>query len=440
MNRVVVLGAGESGTGAALLAQEKGLEVFVSDSGNIASPYRDELIEHNIAFEEGQHTQEKILAANEVVKSPGIADSTPIIQVLQRANLPIISDIEVASRYTQAFLIGITGTNGKTTTTHLTAHLLRAAGLAVATAGNVGTSFARKVLEGKHDYYVLELSNFQLEGMYRCKLNIACLLNITPDHLDQYQGQITPYIKAKFRILQNMTTQEHFIYNQADTNIQAYLQQHTILPLQYPVSLPCYRTSMATYHPLVTTANLKLHGPHNWLNALVAIKITQILGLDNAQIKTSLTTFTGIQHRLEWVAEINGISLYNDSKATNVAATGAALMSFTRPIVWIAGGHDKGNDYATLQNLAKRHVKAIICLGKDNVKIHRAFQEVVTPIYTTMQMKEAVTLALSLARPEDVVLFSPACASFDLFENFEERGECFRQAVLQERINRQSNS
>jgi UDP-N-acetylmuramoylalanine--D-glutamate ligase len=440
VGKIVILGAGESGTGAALLAQAKGLEVFVSDAGNIATPHKAELIAHNIAFEERQHSQDRILAADEVVKSPGIPDSTPIIQCIQKKGLSIIAEIELASRYTQAFLIGITGTNGKTTTTHLTYHLLKEAGFNVGMAGNVGTSFSREVLKNKHDYYVLELSNFQLEGMYTCKLDIACLLNITPDHLDRYNGQIAPYIQAKFRILQNMTPQEHCIYNQADPNIQAHLQQQAILPCQHPVSVQEYNTAVDDCLPLLTASSFKLRGPHNWFNALVAIRVAQLLGVDATKIQAGLATFTGVPHRIEWITEIGGIPFYNDSKATNVEAACAALMSFVQPIIWIAGGKDKGNDYAALQALAKTRVKAMICLGKDNAKISQAFRQVVTPIHTTQQVEEAVAIALSLAQPEDVVLFSPACASFDLFKNFEERGECFRQAVLHASMTQQIHS
>jgi len=439
MKKIAILGAGESGTGAAILAQARGLAVFVSDENNIAEPYKKELIAHNIAFEEGQHSSEKILNADEIVKSPGIPDSTPIIQVIQKARLPIIAEIELASRYTQAFLIGITGTNGKTTTTHLTYHLLKEAGRNVAMAGNMGASFARKVLEDKHDCYVLELSNFQLEGMYACQLDIACLLNITPDHLDRYQGQMAPYIKAKFRILQNMTAQAHFIYNQEDVNIQTYLKQHTTLPCQHPVSMQHLDTNKEGQPSLFGASQLTLKGAHNGLNALIAARVAQLLQVDMTKIQAGLATFPGVPHRTEWVAEINKVAFYNDSKATNIAATHAALSSFTQPIIWIAGGKDKGNDYTILQPLAEKHVKAMICLGRDNKKIHQAFQEVVTPIYTTTQMKEAVALALSLAQPGDVVLFSPACASFDLFKNFEERGACFRQVVQHNKHILQSN-
>lgn len=441
MKKVVILGAGESGIGAALLAQTKGMEVFVSDAGNIATPYKKELVAHHIAFEERQHSQDIILAADEVIKSPGIPDSAPIIQIIQQAKIPIIAEIELASRYTQAFLIGITGTNGKTTTTHLIYHLLKKAGRNVAMAGNVGTSFARKVLENRNDYYVLELSNFQLEGMSTCKLAIACLLNITPDHLDRYQGQMEPYIQAKFRILKNMTTQGHFIYNQADPAIQTYLQQHSTSPCQHhPVSIQQHGTGVDDCFSLLATSDFKLQGPHNGCNALVAIKVAQILGIDAKKIQATLTTFTGIPHRIEQITEIGGVNFYNDSKATNVEATYAALMSFKKPIIWIAGGKDKGNDYTALQSLVKVRVKAIICLGKDNTKIIEAFRQAIAPIQETQHVEEAVAMALALAQPQDVVLLSPACASFDLFKNFEERGACFKQAVLQVQMTQKTKS
>lgn len=440
MKKIVILGAGESGTGAALLAQAKGLEVFVSDAGDIAASYQEELIAHNIAFEERQHSQDNILSADEVVKSPGIPDSAPIIQVIKKAKIPIIAEIELASRYTQAFLVGITGTNGKTTTTHLTYHLLKEAGLNVDMAGNVGTSFARKISENKHDYYVLELSNFQLEGMHACKLDIACLLNITPDHLDRYQGQMRPYIQAKFRILRNMTAQEHCIYNQADPIIQTYMQQNAVLPGRYPVTTQPRGALSDDSLSLLTASHFKLQGDHNRLNALVAIKVARLLDVDEKKIQAGLATFAGVPHRIEWVTEIGGVHFYNDSKATNVEATCAALTSFRQPVVWIAGGQDKGNDYAALQRLAKTRVKAMICLGKNNTKITQAFRQIVVPMYETQQMEEAVAIALSLAKPKDIVLFSPACASFDLFKNFEERGNHFKQAVQQARINQQISS
>ena len=301
-------------------------------------------------------------------------------------------------------------------------------------AGNVGISFSRQVLDNKHDYYVLELSSFQLEGIHNCKLDIACLLNITPDHLDRYQGQIVPYIQAKFRILKNMTAQQHFIYSQEDPNIQAYLQQNTILPCQHPVSVQ--QDNVENRHALLTS----LRGGHNRFNALVAMKVAQLLNIDTIKIKRGLTTFKGVPHRIEWVTEIGGVSFYNDSKATNVAATYAALLSFTQPIIWIAGGTDKGNDYTALQDLVKTRVKAMICLGKDNSKIQQAFRQTLTSMYSTTNMEEAIAIALAWAKSKDIVLLSPACASFDLFKDFEERGNYFKEAVLQAQINQQTNS
>lgn len=430
MKKVVVLGAGESGTSAAILAQTKGLKVFVSDSGRIAPSYKAELVAHGIVFEEGTHSQEIILHADEVVKSPGIPERAPIIQALRKAKVPIIAEIELASRYTSSFLIGITGTNGKTTAVNLIYHLLKMGGIEVELAGNVGISFARKVLEKDCPHYVLELSNFQLEGMYTFRANIACLLNISPDHLDRYQGQMDPYIQAKCRILQNMTPQDHFIYHQDDPNIQGYLKKHAIIPQAHPISTEHPNRVVSTYLSLLTASSFKLRGAHNQLNALVAMTVAQLLGINPSTIQKGLATFTGVPHRIEWIAEIGQVNFYNDSKATNVAATRSALESFQQPIVWIAGGQDKGNDYTQLQSLVHTRVKALVCLGRDNTKISQAFQKMNSPIYATQQIEAAVSQAFSWARPGDVVLFSPACASFDLFKNFEERGELFKRAVL----------
>jgi len=443
MKKLVILGAGESGTGAALLAQAQGLAVFVSDTGPIAPAYKNELAAHGIAFEEQQHSPTAILAADEVVKSPGIPTSVPIVQAIRAAGIPIIDEVEFASRYTQAFLIGITGTNGKTTTAYLTYHLLQAAGLKVALAGNVGASFARKVWEDPHDYYVLELSSFQLEGMCEFKADIACLLNITPDHLDRYGYRMASYIQAKFRILQNMTAKEAFVYSQEDVHIAAYRERYAIVPTQYPISLTA-PTSPGAYvqagafhvglahgsHCTIPTECFKLPGSHHQCNALVAITVARLLHMDPDKVQAALATFRGVPHRTEWIAEIGGVHFYNDSKATNVAATQAALESFTQPIIWIAGGHDKGNDYTPLQSAISDRVKALICLGKDNTKLRHALQPLVTTVYETQQIDEVVALARQVGQRGDVVLLSPACASYDLFRNFEERGNCFKQAVL----------
>lgn len=449
MKKLVILGAGESGTGAALLGHAQGYQVLVSETGTISRPYREDLLSRGIAFEEGNHSWEKVLAADEVVKSPGIARNLPLIQAIEQAKIPIIDEIELASRYTEAFLIGITGSNGKSTTTYLTYHLLQSAGLDVGIAGNMGESFAKKVLETSHQYYVLELSCFQLEGMYHFKPNIACLLNITPDHLDQYGYQMELYIQAKFRILQNMNSQGHLIYNQDDIHIQQHFPKIAIQPQKFPISFVsqvmygAYEQAQYGYFLFsnksfrIPMDTLKLPGRHNRTNAMVAIAVASLLGIDHKDITAALRTFQGIPHRLEWVGQLQGTDYYNDSKATNVASAYAALASFDRPVIWIAGGQDKGNDYTLLSSLVQERVKALICLGRDNAHLRQSFQKIIDPIYETQQVEEAVRIAFSLAPPGYVVLLSPACASFDLFKNFEERGECFKQAVsgIQQHLN-----
>ena len=439
--QLVIMGAGESGTGAALLADAKGYQVFVSDAGAIASQYKKELIAHGIAFEEGQHSLEKLLAAKEVVKSPGIAWNLPIIQAIKQANIPVIDEIELASRYTKAFLIGITGSNGKTTTTHLVYHLLRAAGFDAGIAGNMGTSFARKVLTTNHAYYVLELSCFQLQGMYEFQADIACLLNITPDHLDRYANQMHAYIQAKWRLLQNMQKNHAFIYNQDDRYIQEYRQKNPIIPTQYPISL-VHKTpqggywhqdnfyfSLANQAFQIPSNSMQLLGKHNQSNTLMAIAVAALLDIPVPTIKRALQTFQGMAHRLEWVAQINGVACYNDSKATTVESSYAALSTFQQPIIWIAGGYDKGNDYSLLQPLAQAQVKALIGLGKNNKPLRQAFQGIIPLIKETQKMQEAVSMALNIAKPGDIILLAPACASFDLFKNFEDRGNQFKQAI-----------
>jgi len=444
MKKLVVLGAGESGTGAALLAQAKGYQVFVSDKNTIAKGYKQQLLDHKIEFEECNHTWDKIKIADEVIKSPGISNHIPIIQALQDLRIPILDEIEFASRYTNASLIAITGSNGKSTTTHLTYHLLKTGGLNVGIAGNIGTSFARKVLLETHDFYVLELSSFQLEYLQTFKSHIACILNITPDHLDRYDNQLSNYIAAKFRILRNMTKEGYFIYNQDDSNICKYLiKQITNLPQLYPISL-IQSTKHGAYtendhlhfiggsHDFqIPLQTLPLLGKHNIYNSMAAVSIASLLGLSPTSILDGLRTFKGLPHRMEWIANVNRVSFYNDSKATNVESAAVALESFTNPIIWIAGGYDKGNDYNVLKPIVKKSVKALICLGKDNQAICEAFKESNIPIYETQVMQEAVSLAYNLAKPRDIVLLSPACASFDLFKNFEDRGEQFRYAVQQ---------
>lgn len=443
MKKIVILGAGESGTGAALLAHAKGYQVFVSDKNTIASPYKEQLVVYGIAFEEGMHTWESIQDADEIIKSPGIPNSTPIIQAVQQAGIPMIDEIEFASRYTNAVLIGITGSNGKSTTTHLTYHLLHTAGLDVGIAGNMGESFAKKVWQEPHAYYVLELSNFQLEYLDTCKLHIACLLNITPDHLDQYNYQMDGYIAAKWRIIRNMGRHDHLIYNQDDPHIMRYLQEHPIIPQQHPISLTkamshgaylqqsalCFVESH--YNFQIPSQAVPLPGKHNTFNAMVAISVASLLGVKPDTILAGLQSFKGLSHRMEWVAEIDGVKFYNDSKATNVESAAVALESFTQPIIWIAGGYDKGNDYTLLQPIVKDHVKALVCLGKNNTPIREAFSHLQMPIYETQSIQEAVRIAYRFAKPQEIVLLSPACASFDLFKNFEDRGQQFKNVVHQ---------
>jgi UDP-N-acetylmuramoylalanine--D-glutamate ligase len=443
MKKLVILGAGESGTGAALLAQSKGYQVFVSDKNKINNIHKQQLLDYKIEFEEGKHTWNKLRIADEVIKSPGISNHTPIIQALKDAGIRILDEIEFASRYTNALLIAITGSNGKSTTTHLAYHLLKAGGLNVGIAGNMGVSFARKVLLEKHDYYVLELSSFQLEHLHKFKASIACILNITPDHLDRYDNCIASYIYTKFNILHNMSEEGHFIYNQDDINISNYLKQPLEIRNRVPISLAqlsgygAYAENNQlhflgkNYDFQLPVRALPLLGKHNLYNAMVAISIASLLGMPPTSILNGLETFKGLPHRMEWIANINEVKFYNDSKATNVESAAVALESFSQPIIWIAGGYDKGNDYNSIKPLVKKSVKALICLGKDNKAICEAFKEFNIPIYETQIIQEAVNLAYNLAKPQDIVLLSPACASFDLFKNFEDRGHQFRLAVQQ---------
>lgn len=443
MKKLIILGAGESGTGAALLAHAKGYQVFVSDKNTIAPTYKEQLVRYGIAFEEGAHTWESIQEADEVIKSPGIPNNTPIIQAVEQAGIPIIDEIEFASRHTNAVLIGITGTNGKSTTTHLTYHLLQEAGLEVGIAGNMGESFAKKVWQESRAYYVLEISNFQLEYLDTCKLDIACLLNITPDHLDRYNYQMEGYISAKWRIIRNMAFHDHFIYNQDDPRIMQCLQQHRVIPQPHPISLtqtlhngaylqyPYLRFVGNNFNFQLPTSSILIPGNHNVFNAMVAVSVASLLGVKPETILTGLQSFKGLAHRMEWVAEIAQVKFYNDSKATNVESAAVAIESFTQPIIWLAGGYDKGNDYTLLQPIVKERVKALVCIGKNNTPIGEAFAHLPIPIYETQSMQEAVRIAHKLAKPQEIVLLSPACASFDLFKNFEDRGNQFKETVRQ---------
>ena len=446
---VVILGAAESGVGAALLAQAKGHAVFVSDRGPIQPDYKAKLTQAGIEFEENQHTLDKILAADEVVKSPGIPEKAPVIQALRDKNIPIISEIEFAGRYTNAKCICITGTNGKTTTTLLIHHLLKSAGLKVGLAGNVGYSLAEQVIADKHDYYVVELSSFQLDDTHEFQPWIAILLNITPDHLDRYDYSLENYAQAKLRIARNLDGAGTFIYNADDEVTNKYFQSVFLQARQLPFSLHHrHDVHLAGYYinettlctnlspgldeeggEQVSTTNSPLIGQHNRQNTLAAVLAARVAGLSSVQIEAALATFQNAAHRLQLVGEIDGVRYINDSKATNVEAAWYALDGIHQPIIWIAGGTDKGNDYGSLLNLAEHRVKALICLGVDNAKLHAAFGSIVPHIEETQSMTDAVARAAAQATAGDVVLLSPCCASFDLFKNYEDRGQQFAAAV-----------
>lgn len=441
---IVVLGAGESGTGAALLAQEKGFAVFVSDFGPIADQYKKELEQAGIPFEENQHTEDCILKATEVIKSPGIPDKAPIIKKLIEKNIPIISEIEFAARYTNAKLICITGSNGKTTTTMLTYHILQNAGLNVGLAGNIGKSFAKQVAFDDFEYYVLEISSFMLDNMYSFKADVAVLLNITPDHLDRYDYKMENYSDSKFRIIQNQQQDDVFIYCADDEEIKKGLAKRRINSQDYPFSIEktlekgaflqgdqiIINLHHTNQESLTMSLNdLALQGKHNIYNSMASGIVAKVLELRNETIRESMGSFTNIEHRLEHVAKISGIDFINDSKATNVNSTWYALESMPGDVVLILGGVDKGNDYGMLKDLVKSKVKSIVCLGKDNKRIHEAFENDVEVIVNTFSANEAVQIAYHLAKKGDTVLLSPACASFDLFKNYEDRGNQFKKAV-----------
>lgn len=444
MKRLVILGSGESGVGSAVLAKQQGYEVFISDKGQIKDKYKQQLIEENILFEEGIHTEDKILNADEVIKSPGIPDKVEIVKKLVQKNIPVISEIEFAGRYTDAKKICITGSNGKTTTTLLTYHILKKAGYNVGLGGNVGKSFAMQVAREKFDYYVLELSSFQLDGMFDFKADIAVLLNITPDHLDRYEYKFENYVASKFRIVRNQTAEDKFIFCCDDPVIEQYMSQHPVNAITIPFSIKktvqgagAFLTKnqiTLNYKPnqnplIMTIEELALQGKHNVYNSMAASLTAKIVDVRKEIIRESLQDFQNVEHRLEFVASINGIEFINDSKATNVNSTWYALESMEKPVVWVCGGQDKGNNYAELHELVKQRVKAIICLGKDNSKIIAAFKDVVETIVETDNASDAVASAYKIGKKGDVVLLSPACASFDLFQNYEDRGMQFKGAV-----------
>lgn len=426
--RLAVLGGGESGTGAALLAKQQGIDVFVSDAGVIQADYKHLLTTHQIPFEERGHTIESIQSTDEVIKSPGIPYEAKIIKQLHGYHIPIIDEIEFAARYAKGRIIAVTGSNGKSTTAHLIYHLLHAAGFHVALAGNMGYSFAKCLTQSTYDYYVLELSSFQLEGIKDFKPDIACLLNITPDHLDRYHYSIEAYAKAKLNLLRNMTPLGHFIYHKSDPIITQYLQKEK--PQLHPIDASpnsLFRFNGHSY--ALSISQVALPGRHNQYNAMVAVTAAVLAGVSSKTITTALPKFCGLPHRLERCGAPQGIDCYNDSKSTNVASTTAALLSFNQPIIWIAGGIDKGNNYGPLLPIVQERVKAIICLGKENSSIIKAFHPLALPIQETDNLSSAIDKALSIALPGEVILLSPACASFDLFKNFEDRGNQFKEKV-----------
>ena len=440
--RIVILGAGESGTGAAILAKHKGYDVFVSDSGRIKPFFREMLDEYQIIFESGGHTERLIINADEVIKSPGIPESAPIVKLLRKKGIRIISEIEFAGRYTPAKKICITGSNGKTTTTSLIHHMMRKAGLNVGMAGNVGRSFAFQVATESYDYYVLELSSFQLDGMYEFKADIAILLNITPDHLDRYDYNFQNYVDSKFRITQNLTEDEYFVFCSDDEITIKELEKIVSKAEQLPFAYNKKERDVAWVENdermriefddvdfSMSVHELSLRGRHNTYNSMAAGIAGNVLKIRNELIREALMDFQGVEHRLERVMKVHGISFINDSKATNVNSTWYALESVKGKAVWIAGGIDKGNDYSELYNLVENKVKAIVCLGKDNHRILEAFSERVESIVETSKMEDAVKAAYYLAQDGETVLLSPACASFDLFESFEDRGRQFKAAV-----------
>jgi UDP-N-acetylmuramoylalanine--D-glutamate ligase len=439
---IAVLGAGESGVGAAILAKKEGWNVFVSDFGKIKNSFKQELDEYGFEWEEGKHTEDRILNAEIVVKSPGIPDKAPIIKKLKEKNIPVISEIEFAGYYNTAKTICITGSNGKTTTTMLTYHILKKAGIHVGLAGNVGQSFAKQVAEESFEWYVLELSSFQLDGMFDFKADIAILTNITPDHLDRYDYQLQNYVDSKFRILQNMTVNDWFIYNADDKIIAVEMEKRTVEAQLAPFSLTkeiAQGGYLNNEQQITITTNkeqftmsiheLALKGKHNAQNSLASGVAARLLEIRKETVRESLSDFVNVEHRLEFVAKVHGIEFINDSKATNVNSTWFALESMDKPTVWIVGGVDKGNDYSELTELVRERVKAIICLGVDNSKIIEAFTGVVDTIVEAKSAMEAVAYGYRLAKKDETVLLSPACASFDLFENYEERGNLFKEAV-----------
>lgn len=441
MKRITVLGGGESGIGSAILAKKKGFEVLLSDLSTLTDKAKKMLDQYSIEYEEGGHTKNRILISDEIIKSPGIPDTAPIVAEAMKMGIPVISEIEFAGRYDKAKKICITGSNGKTTTTSLIYYMLQNAGLNVGLGGNIGKSYAYQVATEKHDIYVLELSSFQLDGMYDFKADIAIILNITPDHLDRYNYDMQNYVKAKFRITRNMSENDCFIFCDDDAMTVGHLREIILRAKMLPISQK-HEVSQGAFtnngnmvvrydgdEYTMPTDEFSLQGRHNVYNSMAAAIAGKIMNITNEVIRRSLATFKNIEHRLENVLTIKGVQYINDSKATNVNATWYALEAMKKPIVWIAGGTDKGNDYSEIYDLVEEKVKALICLGKDNDKLHKSFTGKVDVITDALSADEAVKKAYELAKPGDVVLLSPCCASFDLFKNYEDRGRKFKEAV-----------
>ena len=440
MKRIVILGGGESGAGAAVLAQKEGFDVFVSDLSAIKEPYKKLLDDHHIEWEEGQHTAEKILNADEIIKSPGIPKEAPMVQKLMQQGTPIISEIEFAGRYTHAKMVCITGSNGKTTTTSLIYHIFKTAGLDVGLAGNIGHSLALQVAESPHEYYVIELSSFQLDNMYQFKADVAILLNITPDHLDRYDNCFENYAEAKLRILQNQTQADSFIYWKDDPVIAKELQKHAVHAKVYPfaahkmadvvgyIEQEQYTLAYPSTFQM-PQSELSLTGKHNLYNSLAAGLAANIVGIPHDIIHRSLSDFPGVEHRLEKVCKVNNVLYINDSKATNVDACWYALESMTTPTILILGGRDKGNDYKPLLPLVKERCVGLVYLGANNQKLHDNFDHLGLPVRDTHSMSDCVKACFEMAKPGETVLLSPCCASFDLFKNMEDRGEQFKTLV-----------
>ncbi len=441
MKRLVILGGGESGVGTAILGKKQGFDVFVSDAGKIKNGYKEVMIINKIAWEENGHTEKSILNADLVMKSPGIPDDSEMVLKIAKKKIKIVSEIEFASKYTTAKIIGITGSNGKTTTTMLTHHILKSGGLNVGIGGNIGKSFAWQVAEEDYDYYVLELSSFQLDGIENFRPHIAIITNISPDHLDRYDNKFENYVAAKFRITMNQTEDDYLIFDNEDKAISNWFQHNTTKARKIPFSLTQILSEGAYLKQnkmevkineeefTMDTASIALEGKHNLKNAMAASAVARLMSIRKATIRESLSNFSGVPHRLEKVLKIQNVQYINDSKATNVNATFFALDCMTAPTIWIVGGVDKGNDYDELMALVNEKVKAIICLGVDNKKIIDAFGSIVDVMVEVGSMQDAVKVSQRVAEKGDVVLLSPACASFDLFENYEDRGRQFKQAV-----------